>query len=297
MFDASNRVKTPEEFDAFIATNKTRGVFMETLKVSPDLAGHVIKKYGNPKNRKIKQSKVAQWQKSFNDKQWRKTASFIHMGTDNLMVDGHHRFYGLASADEAAEITFIFNTDPEDYKFIDIGSTRTNADRHDRPTWLIGAANDLILKSYGRDYQKDFTFGENFLKSKDAQVWARIHEKSRTKRPPFTSGSGKTAMLFAVADGRCTEEHAAFVFRAMTKNLTEEYKNYMHSFNRRVLNRGITEKERSPERYAEMVFLYEEKYVDRKEYGRGISLKEYIEEVNAKIVDWCYSVLDGKREA
>jgi hypothetical protein len=82
----------------------------------------------NTINRSVRSRRVDQYAKQIKDGQWRVTGEAIKVANDGTLLDGQHRLLAVIKAGIPAEFFVVDGLDPEVFKVLDSGLSRTNGD-------------------------------------------------------------------------------------------------------------------------------------------------------------------------
>lgn len=115
--------------------------------ITPERAKHYLKR--NKTNRPLKQDNLVKLTNDLLHGNFRLTHQGIAFDWDGNLIDGQHRLLAVIESNTATEMYVTYNCNPENFKVIDCGTSRTSADvlkRAGAPNYsLIAAAIRLIL--------------------------------------------------------------------------------------------------------------------------------------------------------
>jgi hypothetical protein len=85
----------------------------------------------NTNNRPVRTPRVAEWKAMMEAGQWQRTHQGIAFDNRGILIDGQHRLLAIVEmgGSFSVECYVFFNVDPETKKYMDIGGTRSIADR------------------------------------------------------------------------------------------------------------------------------------------------------------------------
>lgn len=100
----------------------------DTVTFTPQMASDMLDKHANEKNRTLRQRKVERFADDMRKKKWDVNGEPLIIGSDNTVLDGHHRLWACVLADAAFTTAVTRGVDPTCFKSIDTGTGRTAAD-------------------------------------------------------------------------------------------------------------------------------------------------------------------------
>lgn len=103
-----------------------RGVFSETVTVTPGLASVILER--NPENRNVRPAKVAQFVSDIRAGRWAFNGEPVIIAKTGELNDGQHRLGAVIDANKPIPFLFVFGVERDTRTTVDQGSARTAAD-------------------------------------------------------------------------------------------------------------------------------------------------------------------------
>lgn len=107
---------------------RVRELDYNTVTITPQMASDWLEKHANEKNRTLRQRKVNTYAGDMKSRKWDLNGETIIIGSDETILDGHHRLWACVMADVPFTTAIVRGVDPEKFKSIDTGGHRTGAD-------------------------------------------------------------------------------------------------------------------------------------------------------------------------
>lgn len=117
-----------DAIDAFdYLVRKTKTLKSISLRITPDLAEHIIEKY-NTRNRAVRPQRVNEYAKKISEGRMKLHSQGISFSTDGTLNNGQHRLLGVIEAGVPCDFYVTFGEDPAAFDVHDTGGTRTAKD-------------------------------------------------------------------------------------------------------------------------------------------------------------------------
>ncbi len=122
------KTMTPESIDAHRHDVSRR---YEYVMVTPEAAVHWLNEV--PHARELNHARVHRYANDMNRNEWLDNGDTIKIGTDGLLVNGHHRLKAVVLLGRPVPLGFIYGIDPATKLTLDTGMGKRNGDWDLRP--------------------------------------------------------------------------------------------------------------------------------------------------------------------
>lgn len=104
-----------------------KGVFTETVELTPCLAEMLLSPEFNPDNRSINWANVKKWAEAISRGEWEFNGETLKLSRDATLNDGQHRCLAVVQAGRPITVLFVFGLERETRHSVDVGGVRTLA--------------------------------------------------------------------------------------------------------------------------------------------------------------------------
>jgi len=127
---------------------KRQSPITETFTVTPELAEFLLEMNWEG-NRSVTQNTVDRYANEMRHGNWMMTGEPIIISKEGKVIDGQHRLWAVIESSCPIEIAITFGIEPNAYRNINCGRTRTLAYRAGLDNRVSGALTTLVRTAYG----------------------------------------------------------------------------------------------------------------------------------------------------
>lgn len=179
----------------------------EVVKFTPEMASDLLDQHSHENNRTLRQRNIQIFADDMRAGKWELNGETVIIGSDNKVLDGHHRLWACMIAETPFETCVIRNVDPDTFTTIDTGARRTGADvvhitsENKKYHRVIAHATVMILryesgKVMARKPILPRDIAGYYNSHPDLETWAEAASKGPTK--PFAAAVAAVASLASV---------------------------------------------------------------------------------------------------